>query len=146
MSLKYTYRNVTSLLLTIVIAWNSFGYIGMMLSSIALHEMQHNDDQCEKMFCYCEVSEGQKICVCHHNDDQMMPNYEHHGPMDCILDMNVKDLVHDTTLIKWDNRSFILFQLISPTPEQNSHTYSELPSPKVPPGFKIGLDRPPPLV
>lgn len=148
MSLKYTYQSFTSYLLAAVIAWNSFGYIGAMITSLAMHEMHHGEEQCEKMFCYCEVTDGMKICTCHHQNEHYNSEEsdEHHATEHCVLDLNLNDYAHDASLIQWDSRTFIFYEPLTISPFIGNYKYTLPPLLTIPPGIQRILDRPPALV
>ncbi len=146
MSLKYIYHQITSLLLAAIVAWNSFGYAGVMIGSFVILEMHHDQEQCEKTFCYCDVSDGLKICVCHHQNEQEVPEGNHEAPADCYLDIYPNDFAHNSSLIQWDSRTFILndFDLISISVDSN--LYPVPPTLELPQGVRIAIERPPAMV
>ena len=146
MSLKYTYHNIISLILAALVAWNSFGFVGVMIGSLAMQEMHNHEEQCEKMFCYCEVSDGMKICVCHHQNDHDMPDEEHHGPSDCFLDLDIKGLAHDASLIQWDSRTFILYEALVISPSLAIHEYPTSPPSDLEQGIPRVIEHPPAFV
>lgn len=144
MSLKYTYRKITSLLLVAVIAWNSFGYVGVMIGSLVVLEMHHEQEQCEKAFCYCDVSDGIKICVCHHQNDREEPQ---DYPADCYLDIyHPNDFAHSASLINWDSRTFVLSDILSISILQELNLYPVSPAFELSQGVIRIIEHPPAMV
>lgn len=113
-----------------------------------MHEMHHGEEQCEKMFCYCEVTDGMKICTCHHQNEHhnSSEDDDHHATEHCVLDLNLNDYAHDASLIQWDSRTFIFYEPLTISPFIGDYNYILPPLITIPPGIQRVLDRPPALV
>ena len=114
MSLKYTYHKIISLILAALVAWNSFGFVGVMIGSLAMQEMHHDE--------------------------------EHHGPSDCFLDLDIKGLAHDASLIQWDGRTFILYEALVISPSLAIHEYPTSPPSDLEQGIPRVIEHPPAFV
>ena len=54
-----------------ILFWNVFGWMGVQLAAKHLHnDHDHEQSYCTKEFCSCLVEKGQKICTCHHQNEQ----------------------------------------------------------------------------
>lgn len=140
MSLKNTYHKCLSLLLLAVMSWNIAGWMGMGLISMAGHH-HHDEDRthCEVSFCYCEIEDGQKVCVCHHPELHAQQNASgetdlhttshHSGDQElCYYTKDHTDRDTDLALIVMDKLNTILTESVtdylSVDPE---HFYPTLP-------------------
>lgn len=88
MSLKNTYRKITSIFTLTVMLWNIVGWLGFGL--ILNHAHSHNKaQQCDVVFCFCEVEEAGDVCTCHHNEmktSEKNSDTTHHGE-DCFFNI-----------------------------------------------------------
>lgn len=66
MTLKSALQNFLVILLLFVMAWNTFGWVGLGLYTMHLHHIEDTGEYCSLDFCYCEVDDAGDICTCHH--------------------------------------------------------------------------------
>jgi hypothetical protein len=90
--------------------WNVAGWMGMGIYSMVSHHHDKDGDYCEMEFCYCELSEGETICTCHHPEVQreMSRHGDHHDDSDQIqMDLCYYTTPHtspdsSTNIITWE--------------------------------------------
>ncbi len=104
MSLKYTYHKILSIALTLVIAWNSFGYIGFFLGS-NIFEILHASEKHHEVT-FCKMKHGKEECTCNHEQDSM--HHDQRNMMHCITDLELNPPLDEEILISWDTRNYIL--------------------------------------
>jgi|GEM_PF-6130863 len=142
MSLKSIYHRGTSILIAIVLAWNSFGYIGVVIGNALIESLHHSNEYCEIALCYCEVSDGISKCTCHHQDKF---NHKSHKSVHCITDLKLSNSVHDEVTVNLDTRNYLKSSLAPSTPiaeHENDWTTGSfslienyIPPPLRPPSF-----------
>lgn len=76
MNAERTYHKWTNFLVITVMIWNIAGWLGLGLTINHSHN-QDKGNHCEISFCYCEVEEGESVCMCHHNG--VASHGDHHG-------------------------------------------------------------------
>lgn len=151
MSLKSVYTKFVSLTLLAVMAWNVAGWVGMGFYTMYTHHHDMVGDYCEMDFCYCEISDGEKICTCHHPEMNRAMNHDethHSDDAEVHLSHCYFTTPHTTpdasfVLITWDKSLTIIpeFQeteaIFTPQSLTHKNQYPSLP------GFPDDLLRPP---
>lgn len=85
MTLKYPYRQILTYTVLIVMCWNIAGWTAIGLGTAYMMHIHEDEHTCEMAFCYCTITEGQKICTCHHkeiHDHPEFPDSDKHGSLD----------------------------------------------------------------